>query len=108
LEELGQGEQAGGIAADALVFCMEEGLVGYYHAIARALRENGLRADVFPSVKKLARQFSFAEKKGIPFAVICGEDERASGVVNVKDLRHRESAELPTVAAAAEWIRARL
>ncbi len=48
-------------------------------------------AEVYPEPRKLAVQFAYAEKRGIPIAVIAGSDERAKGVVNLKDLRSRES-----------------
>lgn len=51
--------------------------------------------------KKLGNQFQAAEKKGIPVALICGEDEAASERINLKDLRTRESYENLTLDDAA-------
>ena len=55
--------------------------------MAGAFREAGIPAEVYPEPRKIAAQFAYAEKRGIPLAVICGSDERAKGVVNLKDLR---------------------
>ena len=64
---------------------------GDYHQIARDLRASGITAEVYPEKKKLAVQFAYAEKKGIPLAVVCGEQEAAAGTATLKDLRSRES-----------------
>jgi len=73
-------------AADAIVICVEERLMAHYHAVAERLRAAGLRVEVFPDQKKLGQQFAFAEKKGIPAAILCGEAEYAVGAVNVRNL----------------------
>ena len=46
---------------------------------------------VYPDARKLGVQFRFAESGGISLALIAGEREAASGRVNLKDLRTRES-----------------
>ncbi len=74
-----------------MVMNMDNSLIGHYHQIAQTLRGSGISAEVYPSKKKLATQFSYAEKKGIPIAIICGEDEYSKNVVTVKNLQSRES-----------------
>jgi histidyl-tRNA synthetase len=93
-------------AVDTLVVCVDPALTGHYHAVARDLRAEGLRAEVFLEPRKLGQQFAFAERKGIATAVICGPDEIAKGRVNVRNIATRESAEGLTLADAAAWIQA--
>ncbi|MCX7028784.1 MAG: histidine--tRNA ligase [Spirochaetes bacterium] len=90
MEELGEAGQATA-GPSVLVLMLEEGLLAEYHRIAFAFRDAGIPAEVYPESRKLAVQFAYAEKRGIPLAVIAGGDERAKGVVNLKDLRSRES-----------------
>ena len=92
MEDLGE---AGGATAGpaVLVLLLEEGLLADYHRIAAGFRDAGIPAEVYPEPRKLAAQFAYAEKRGIPLAIIRGSDERARGVVNLKDLRSRESFE---------------
>jgi len=90
MEELGL-VTGPGAAASVLVLNLEERLLGSYHRFAHALRSAGVAAEVFPEKKKLAVQFAYAEKKGIPLALVCGEEEEKTGVVNLKDLRSRQS-----------------
>jgi histidyl-tRNA synthetase len=91
-EELGL-TGAGPAQGSVLVLFLEDRLLGRYHEIAQALRGAGIAAEVYPEKKKLAVQFAYAEKKGIPLAVVCGEEEAAAGVATLKDLRSRESFE---------------
>ncbi len=90
LEELGRSRRDAG-AADVAVFCLDEGLTAYYHFLAEEFRTAGLKVDVFYEKQKMGRQFKTAEKKGIPIALICGEDERANSTVTMKDLTAREN-----------------
>lgn len=91
--------------ADVLVMNLDETLIGYYHALAASLRKEGLRCEVFHEKKKLAAQFKYAEKKNIPLAVICGEDEKKRGVLTVKDLAARKNYEDLQPAATAPKLR---
>ena len=98
-EELGEAGQ-GTAGPSVLVVMLEEDLLAEYHRIAGALREAGIPAEVYPEPRKIAAQFAYAEKRGIPLALICGSDERAKGVVNLRNLKSRESFEGLTLADA--------
>lgn len=90
LEELGRSRRDAG-AADVAVFYLDDGLTAYYHSLAEEFRAAGLKVDVFHEKQKMGRQFKTAEKKGIPIALICGEDERANAAVTMKDLIARQN-----------------
>jgi histidyl-tRNA synthetase len=90
MEELGEASQATA-GPSVLVLMLEEGLLAEYHRIVFAFRDAGIPAEVYPDARKIAVQFAYAERRGIPLALIAGIDERAKGVVNLKDLRTRES-----------------
>jgi histidyl-tRNA synthetase len=90
MEEIGEAVHATA-RPSVLVLMLEEGLLAEYHRIVFAFRDAGIPAEVYPEPRKLAAQFAYADKRGIPLAVIAGSEERAMGVVNLKDLRNRES-----------------
>jgi histidyl-tRNA synthetase len=92
-------------SADVIVLYLDDSLLGRYHEIAEELRRAGLRCEVYPESRKLPAQFKFAERKGIPAAVICGPDEAAQDVVNVKNLATRESFDAVSVDTAVDHIR---
>ena len=56
-------------------------------ALADDLRRAGIRTEVYAEPKDLKAQLAFANKKGIPIAIILGPDELARGEVVLRDLR---------------------
>ncbi|MCB1567675.1 MAG: histidine--tRNA ligase [Xanthomonadales bacterium] len=78
-----------------LVSQMDEARLPAYLAIANDLRRAGLNTEVQLEPRKMAKQFQYADRAGIRFVVILGEDEEARGVVSVKDLRRGEQFEVP-------------
>ncbi|MFO8043789.1 MAG: histidine--tRNA ligase [Alkalispirochaeta sp.] len=88
LEELGSTADTQA-SADVLVTMQDADLLSHYHTLAMTLRSRGIRCEVYPDAKKLGQQFAFAERKGIPFALICGRQEYEAGTVNVRVLSTR-------------------
>lgn len=99
LEELGLLKDAPQ-GADIIVICQDEKLLGYYHRIAESFREAGFKVEVFPQAKKLPAQFTYAEKKSIPYGIFAGQAEYGSGTINLRDLKTRESFDKISVADA--------
>ena len=64
--------------------------VRYILPIASALREKGISVEIYPDANKLKKQFDYADRKAIPFLSICGGDEAAAGLVQVKNLASGE------------------
>lgn len=58
--------------------------------LAAALRNEGVNTEVYPENAKLKKQFTYADKKAIPFMVIIGEEELANGTVALKNLKNSE------------------
>ena len=90
--------------ADALVLPMTADMAPAI-ALAERLRAAGLRVQLYGEQKKFKQKMAYANKLGVPFAVLLGEDEIAEGVCSVKDMRSGEQ-QLLTPEAAAEFIRA--
>jgi histidyl-tRNA synthetase len=57
-----------------------------YQAMVGALRNAGIRAEMYLGGSGMRAQMKYADKRGAPVAVIEGEDERAKGVITLKDL----------------------
>ncbi len=77
-------------AVKALFVSLDEESLQYAFGIAGQLRLQNIAADVYPEVAKLQKQFVYAEKMQIPYAVIVGELERQEGRCQLKDLHTGE------------------
>ena len=86
--------------ASALVTVFDESLLLKSYALASKLRKAGLKVMVFPEPAKLPKQFKFADKMKMKFALVLGPDEAANGQVAVKNLLNGEQTIVPQEAAA--------
>ncbi len=85
LGKLGQQD----IIAPVLVTVMDGDVdaMGRYQRLTQELRAAGIRAEMFQgNWKKFGNQLKYADRRGCPIAIIQGGDERAQGVVQIKDL----------------------
>jgi histidyl-tRNA synthetase len=81
-------------SVDVLVALLDD--AGLEHALATSqrLRAAGLNVETQLEPRKLARQLQYADRAGIRFVVIRGDEEVARGKVAVKDLRRGEQFEV--------------
>ena len=86
-----------------VVTVMDRDRMGDYQEMVTELRNAGIRAEVYlGNPKNFGNQLKYADKRESPVAVIEGGDEKANGVVQIKDLAlgARLSAEIETT---EEW-----
>ena len=74
-------------------------------ALAEALRSAGLKVQLYGENKKFKQKMAYANKLGVPYAVLLGEDEIAEGMCSVKNMATGEQVKL-TPADAAAYIKA--
>lgn len=88
--------------ADAMMVYVEETLADAA-ALARELRDEGIRVDQSIMTNKgIGSQLKYADRRGIPFAVILGADELARGEVSIKNLATGEQREVPRAVVTQE------
>ena len=85
--------------ADVLVLPMTQDLSPAI-AFATRLRGAGVRAQLYTEPKKFKQRMSYADKLGVPFAALLGEDEIAQGKVSLKNMATGEQRLLDPDAAA--------
>ena len=73
-------------AATVLFTNMGEQEVAYSVPVAAALRKAGFACEIYPDSAKLKKQFEYADRKGIPYLAIVGDQEVAEGTVTLKNL----------------------
>jgi histidyl-tRNA synthetase len=82
-------------SVELLVALLDEADLAHYVGLANELRLAGIATEIQLEPRKLARQLQYADKAGIRFVAMFGADERAKGVVAIKDLRRGEQFEVP-------------
>ena len=92
--------------ADALVLPMTEDAAAAI-ALAQTLRSAGLKVQLYGEQKKFKQKMAYANKLGVPFAVLLGEDEIAECMCSVKNMLSGEQVKL-TPNDAAAYIKATL
>ncbi|AEF82096.1 histidine--tRNA ligase [Leadbettera azotonutricia] len=91
LEHLGK-LQARPSYASAAIACIKEDKGGLNQALAEKFRQAGIPCEVFLDEAKLTKQFMLAEKKGLRWLIIPGEDPLKSPLI-LRDLPSRENKE---------------
>ena len=88
---------------DVLVIPMVDDM-GFAISAATTLRAAGIRTQLYSEKKKFKAKMSYADKIGVPYVVLVGEDEINEGVLSVKDMVSGEQRKL-SPAEAAEFIK---
>jgi histidyl-tRNA synthetase len=73
-----------------LFFNLGEAESRYAFEIMQQLRNAGLACEIYHEQAKFDKQFKYADKKRIPYIVIAGSEELASGTCKVKNLETGE------------------
>jgi histidyl-tRNA synthetase len=82
-----KGRMGGEATGPVVVTVMDRDRMADYQAMVADLRNAGIRAEVYlGNPKNFGNQLKYADKRNSPAAVIEGADEKARGVVQVKDL----------------------
>ena len=88
-------------AADVMVSVWNEDSFADSLALARELRDAGLRVDLYTEADKLGKQFKYASARGVAYVVVAGDEERAKGQVTIKDMRSGEQRVVARESAGA-------
>ncbi|SEH70441.1 histidyl-tRNA synthetase [Paenimyroides aquimaris] len=86
IEELNVFPETVSNVTDVLFLNFGDNEAKYCLKVIRELREAGINAELYPDKAKMAKQFQFAEKKGINYAVIVGETEMQQNIFALKNL----------------------
>lgn len=77
-----------------LICTFDEASQQYALKPLRQLRDAGIAAELFPDIKKLGKQLDYANALNIPYAIIIGDTEMASGKLVLKNLTAGTQTEL--------------
>jgi histidyl-tRNA synthetase len=76
------------VVAPVVVLVMDKDTesLGRYQKMVSELRQAGIRAEMYLGGAGMKAQLKYADRRGSPAAIIQGGNERAEGVVQIKDL----------------------
>jgi histidyl-tRNA synthetase len=101
LNALGKFEKTA-VLPPVVVLVMDSARQADYQKMVRDLREAGVRAEMYLGTSGMKAQMKYADRRGAPCVVIQGEDERAAGEVQIKDLIEGQRLS-ESIADAKEW-----
>ena len=80
-------EKAAKESKPVLICVMEESYLEKYYEILNYLRKNNINSEIFlESKKKLSKQLDYANRRNLPVAIICGENEFKDNTFTLKNL----------------------
>jgi histidyl-tRNA synthetase len=82
LGKLGAGEETGPV----VVLVLDRDRIADYQAMVARLRAAQIAAEMYLGESGLKAQMKYADRRNAPLAVIQGSDEKARGVIQIKDL----------------------
>ncbi len=75
-----------------LILNLTELATSQYFSLLSEVRAKGKVVDLYPSIAKMDKQLTYADKAGYSYAIIIGENELNTNQVTIKDLKQRQQA----------------
>lgn len=94
MEELNLFPESIANTTKAIFFNLGDNEVGVALELMNILRDNKIACELYPEKVKMEKQFKYADKKNIPFAIIIGSDEMENKTCMVKNLKKGEQEEV--------------
>lgn len=63
--------------------------------LVSGLRKQGLRADLYPTDAKVQKQFKYADKRGVPYVILLGDQELTDGKFVAKNMKTGDQKDYP-------------
>ena len=92
LEELNLYPESTATQVEVMVVNFGEEMYSHGIALLKALRQQGIRSEMYPENAKMKKQMSFANNLNVPFVILIGEDEISSGNYTLKNMVNGEQA----------------
>ena len=91
--------------ADALILPMTDDLAPAIE-LATKLRQAGIRTQLYTEQKKFKQKMAYADRLGVPYILLLGEDEITQGKVSLKNMATGEQELLPAGEAVGKILHA--
>ncbi len=85
--------ESSGIITKVLITSFDSESLKHGLGLLNKLRHEGISSEIYPDTIKLKKQLNYANKKGIPFVVLIGQDEIKKGIYTLKNMITGEQIE---------------
>jgi histidyl-tRNA synthetase len=102
LEELGAFPKNTTESTKVLISNFDEAAEKFALPILSQLRAAGIAAELYPQAAKLKKQLGYADAKHIPYVILIGSEEMASGLLSLKNMKSGEQSTLTIQALLAQ------
>ncbi|HMX84478.1 MAG TPA: ATP phosphoribosyltransferase regulatory subunit, partial [Saprospiraceae bacterium] len=75
-----------GVTLNLLIVSFDEVCFQAGVTMVRDLRKAGIQCDIYPGAPKMQKQMKYANDRKLPYVIIIGSEEMASGLFTVKDM----------------------
>ncbi len=75
----------------------------YCLKVLQKIRRAGINSELYPDAAKMKKQMNYANKKGIPYVVLVGEDEMKSDLLTIKNMTDGSQSNR-TIIELIDWI----
>ena len=82
--------------ADVLILNIDDRYLANIHKLGEALRQAGIKTEIYPDTLKFKKQMKYANNQGHDFVIILGENEVNDGVVTLKNMQSGEQSNVAT------------
>ncbi|QRR00368.1 histidine--tRNA ligase [Dyadobacter sandarakinus] len=94
MEELGLFPENQTTSTQVMISNFDEQAFRFALGILPQLRKAGINAELYPDSVKLKKQLDYADRKHIPYVILIGSDEMASGTFTLKNMKTGEQLKL--------------
>jgi histidyl-tRNA synthetase len=94
MEELLLFPETTAASSKVLICYFDEETKKYALPLLYQLRQKGINSEIYPDAAKMKKQIEYADRKKIPFVLIVGSEEMASGNLTLKDMLKGEQERL--------------
>jgi histidyl-tRNA synthetase len=102
LEELGAFPKNTNETTKVLISNFDETAEKFALPLLSQLRAAGIATELYPQASKLKKQLSYADAKHIPYVILIGSEEMASGLLSLKNMESGEQSTLTIQALIAQ------
>ncbi|MEX8547612.1 MAG: histidine--tRNA ligase [Mucilaginibacter sp.] len=94
LEELKLFPEDATQGTQVLICCFDKEFENYGFRLVNQLRQQEIRAELYPPGAKIKKQLDYANNKKIPFTIVIGSEEMQSGLLAFKNMQTGEQQKL--------------